>query len=79
MLSEGIPPGAIQMPPDGRPIFLLADRPTTGGYPKFAFFASIDTRLIAQSPPGTKLRFRKITAEEGRKLVREARMALREL
>ena len=73
MLSEGVSPGTIQIPPEGRPIFLMADRPTTGGYPKFAFFASIDTRIIAQSPPGTKLRFRKITAAEGRKLIRDAR------
>jgi allophanate hydrolase subunit 2 len=77
MQSEGIPPGTIQLPPDGKPIFLMADRPTTGGYPKLAFFASIDTRVIAQSPPGTRLHFKRITAEEGRRLIKEARDALK--
>jgi antagonist of KipI len=76
MLSEGIPPGTIQLPPDGKPIFLMADRPTTGGYQKLAFFASIDTRLIAQSPPGTRLKFEKVTPEEARRSIREMRAAL---
>ncbi|MCE9584325.1 MAG: 5-oxoprolinase/urea amidolyase family protein [Planctomycetes bacterium] len=76
MLSEGISPGTIQLPPDGKPIFLMADRPTTGGYQKLAFFASIDTRLIAQSPPGTKLRFKKVTSDEARTVIREMRAAL---
>ncbi len=76
MLSEGIPPGTIQLPPDGKPIFLMADRPTTGGYQKLAFFASIDTRIIAQSPPGTRLKFHQVTSAEARKAIREMRAAL---
>jgi len=71
LFSEGIPPGAIQLPPDGRLIFLLADRPTTGGYRKVAFFASVDQRVITQSPPLRKLRLRRISAEEARKLIAE--------
>jgi len=74
--SEGIPPGTIQLPPDGRLIFLLADRPTTGGYQKVAFFASVDGRLIAQSPPGAKLTLRKIEATEARRLYCEREEAI---
>lgn len=79
MASEGIPPGTIQLPPDGHPIFLMADRPTTGGYAKLAFFASIDTRVIAQSPPGAKLKFQRITGDEARRLIREARETIDEV
>lgn len=76
MLSEGVPPGTIQLPPEGKPIFLMADRPTTGGYQKLAFFASIDTRVIAQSPPGTRLKFHRVTGDEARRAIREMRAAL---
>src|SRR5206468_2738796 len=54
--SEGAPPGTIQLPPDGRAIFLLAERPTTGGYEKAGFVASVDLRLVAQLPPGARVR-----------------------
>lgn len=76
LMSEGLPPGTIQLPVDGKPIFLMADRPTTGGYPKLGFFASIDTRVIAQCPPGTRIRFEKIAASRARELIREARQVL---
>jgi len=69
LFSEGVPPGTIQLPPDGRLIFLLADRPTTGGYRKLAFFASVDQRVIAQSPPRRRLTFRRVTAGESRRLL----------
>ncbi len=74
--SEGIPAGTVQLPPDGRPIALLAERPTTGGYRKLAFIASVDLRLIAQLPPGARLRLVPIEAAEGRRLVRAEREAL---
>ena len=54
--SEGLVPGAIQVPPDGRPILLLADHPTTGGYPVIAVVHSEDIALAAQLRPGARLR-----------------------
>ena len=57
LLSEGLVPGAVQVPPDGQPILLLADHPTTGGYPVVAVVVSEDLRLAAQLRPGLRLRF----------------------
>jgi len=57
LLSEGLVPGAIQVPPDGRPILLLADHPTTGGYPVIAVVISDDQPIAAQLRPGQQLRF----------------------
>jgi allophanate hydrolase subunit 2 len=55
--SEGMVEGAIQVPPDGRPIVMLADHPATGGYPVIAVVDPADVRLVAQRPPGAELRF----------------------
>ena len=54
---EGLVLGAVQVPPHGRPIVLLADHPVTGGYPVVAVVHADDVRLVAQSRPGTVLRF----------------------
>jgi biotin-dependent carboxylase-like uncharacterized protein len=55
--SEGLVSGAIQVPADGQPIILLADHPTTGGYPVIAVIDSADLALAAQLRPGVQLRF----------------------
>lgn len=55
--SEGLVSGAIQVPSDGRPILLLADHPTTGGYPVMAVVTADDLRLAAQLRPGQQCRF----------------------
>ena len=56
--SEGVVPGSIQVPPDGRPIVMLADGPTTGGYPKIATVVAGDVARLAQLVPGTgRVRF----------------------
>ncbi|MEO8969563.1 MAG: allophanate hydrolase subunit 2 family protein, partial [Solirubrobacteraceae bacterium] len=60
--SEGIVPGAVQVPPAGQPIVLLADHPTTGGYPVLGVVAEGDLDRVAQLPPGGRLRFRPVTA-----------------
>lgn len=57
LLSEGIVEGAVQVPPDGQPIVMLADHPTTGGYPVIAVVDPADLRLVAQRPPGATVRF----------------------
>jgi KipI family sensor histidine kinase inhibitor len=58
LASEGMVTGALQVPPDGRPILLLADHPVTGGYPVIAVVASADIGLAAQLRPGQRVRFR---------------------
>jgi allophanate hydrolase subunit 2 len=56
--SEGMVPGAIQVPPSGRPTILLADGPVTGGYPVIAVVTDAALDLLAQARPGTRIRFR---------------------
>ncbi|MFD5783701.1 biotin-dependent carboxyltransferase family protein [Streptomyces sp. NPDC126933] len=55
--SEGLVTGAVQVPPDGRPLVFLADHPTTGGYPVVAVVAERDLPAAAQAAPGTPVRF----------------------
>ncbi|MFF0140880.1 biotin-dependent carboxyltransferase family protein [Streptomyces sp. NPDC005227] len=55
--SEGMVLGAVQVPPDGRPLVFLADHPTTGGYPVIAVVRETDLPAAAQAVPGTPVRF----------------------
>jgi biotin-dependent carboxylase-like uncharacterized protein len=57
IVSDGIALGAIQVPGDGRPIVLMADRQSTGGYPKIATIIGPDLGRLAQARPGTTFRF----------------------
>lgn len=61
--SEGLVTGAVQVPHDGRPIVMLADHPTTGGYPVVAVVDPADLDRLAQVRPGDLLRFRRALAE----------------
>lgn len=56
--SEGMAPGALQVPPAGRPVILGADGPVTGGYPVIAVVTDTGRDALAQARPGTTLRFR---------------------
>lgn len=55
--SEGMVLGAVQVPPDGRPVVFLADHPTTGGYPVVAVVEQADLWQCAQLRPGERVRF----------------------
>jgi allophanate hydrolase subunit 2 len=55
--SEGMPSGAVQVPPEGRPVLFLADHPVTGGYPVIGVVADEALPGAAQAPPGTPVRF----------------------
>ncbi|HUH59409.1 MAG TPA: biotin-dependent carboxyltransferase family protein [Candidimonas sp.] len=68
LLSEPTCFGAVQVPPDGNPIILMADRQTTGGYAKIAHVATVDLPVIAQCMPGEALRFTEITLAQGQQL-----------
>ena len=71
IISDGIPPGAIQVPGHGQPIVMLSDRQTTGGYAKIATVASVDLPRLGQTKPGDRIRFTAITRAEAVALLRE--------
>ncbi|MGG6313372.1 biotin-dependent carboxyltransferase family protein [Paenibacillus macerans] len=64
MISSAVTMGTVQVPPDGNPIILMADRQTTGGYPKIAQVASTDLPLLAQANLGARVSFKLISLEE---------------
>ena len=65
ILSDGMVPGAVQVPPDGRPIVMLADGPTTGGYPKVATVVGDDLSRLGQLVPGEgEVRFEVVRLED---------------
>lgn len=70
MISEGVTVGTLQVPPDGRPILLMADRQTTGGYPRIAQVVTVDISALAQVKPGDSLRFREVSLAEAQDLIR---------
>lgn len=73
-ISDAVAPGCIQVPGEGQPIIMMADRQTTGGYPKLATIISADLPALAQRRPGDKLRFEEIgldAAREARRLLRD--------
>ena len=61
--SDGIAPGSIQVPGNGQPIVLLADRQTTGGYPKIATVISADIPALGRFPIGARIAFELVTLE----------------
>lgn len=67
--SEGTAPGAVQITAEGQPIVLLAERPTTGGYPKIATVAAADLGLLVRTAPGRHVRFERITVTDARRLL----------
>jgi antagonist of KipI len=77
LLPEGIAPGAIQVPADGRPIVLGCDHPTTGGYAKIATVIAADLWRLGQAKPGDRLHFAAVEVEEARALYRRQEELLR--
>jgi antagonist of KipI len=75
MVSSGVATGTLQLPPDGSLILLMADRQTTGGYPRLGEVASVDLPKAAQLRPGETARFSPVSLEEAQALYlrREAR------
>ena len=70
MLSAPVATGTLQLPPGGAPILLMADRQTTGGYPRLGEVATVDLPAAAQLRPGEALRFRPAAAAEALDLLR---------
>ena len=65
--TDGMVLGAVQVPPDGQPIAMLADRATTGGYPKIGTIVGADIPRLAQLMPGDRLRFDAVDLDEARR------------
>lgn len=68
IITDGIAFGSIQVPTNGQPIIMLADRQSTGGYTKIGTVISVDLPKIAQSVPGYKVRFVRVGVELAQKL-----------
>jgi antagonist of KipI len=68
LISDGVAFGTVQLPPGGAPIVLMADRQTTGGYPRIGEVASIDLPLIAQLKPADRLHFRFVSLDDAQRM-----------
>lgn len=78
IISDGIVLGAVQVPADQQPIVMMADRQTTGGYPKIAVVVSADIPLLAQCLPGqSHIRFRQTGVEEAQQRYRQMMAGIR--
>ena len=71
LLSEAVAPGTLQVPPNGKPILLLGDCQTIGGYPKIAHVITVDMPIAAQLFPGDLVRFHEVSLAEAQELLRE--------
>ena len=76
IVSDGTPLGAVQVPGDGRPMVLLADRGTTGGYAKIATVIGPDISGLAHAMPGDTLTFKSVTVDEAHAILREQEAVL---
>ena len=79
IISDGIAFGSVQVPSHGKPIILLSDRQTTGGYAKIATVISVDLPKLAQCKTDNKVRFKAVTVEEAQQLLLDEVAGLNEL
>jgi antagonist of KipI len=71
LISEAVAPGTIQVPPSGKPILLLGDCQTIGGYPKIAHVITVDLGIAAQFRAGDGVRFPEVTLQDAHRLLME--------
>jgi allophanate hydrolase subunit 2 len=64
MVSQPVACGSVQVPPDGQPIVLMAERQTLGGYPQIGHVISVDLPKLAGAWPGTRVKFLEVSREE---------------
>lgn len=79
LMSHGIMPGTIQVPPSGGPVIQLAEANTCGGYPKFAHVIEPDLWKLAQAPSGSTIRFEVIGRAEAIEAIRRQALGIRRL
>ena len=77
IISDGAVFGSIQVPADGQPIILMADRQTTGGYTKIATVITPDLPILAQMGPGEMIQFEIISVEAAQAVYKEYCAVLR--
>ncbi|ANB58968.1 hypothetical protein GFC29_1144 [Anoxybacillus sp. B7M1] len=68
IVSEAVTFGTVQVPASGDPIVLMADRQTTGGYPRIAQVLAVDLPILAQARPGDRIRFQPSSWQEAQRL-----------
>jgi len=71
IVSDGLLPGAIQVPKNGKPILIMRDAQTTGGYPKIAVASTPDVDALGQAKPNDTIEFSKVTIQEAHGKMRE--------
>jgi antagonist of KipI len=71
LISESVAPGTIQVPPSGKPILLLGDCQTIGGYPKIAHVITVDLGIAAQLCAGNAVRFCEVALQDAHRLLLE--------
>jgi len=71
LISEAVAPGTIQVPPSGKPILLLGDCQTIGGYPKIAHVITVDLGIAAQLRAGDGVRFFEVSLQDAHRLLFE--------
>jgi antagonist of KipI len=71
LISEGVAAGTIQVPPSGKPILLLGDCQTIGGYPKIAHVITVDLGIAAQLRAGDAVRFSEVSLQDAHTLLIE--------
>jgi antagonist of KipI len=76
LVSEGVVPGTVQLPPSGDPIVLMAEAPTVGGYPRIAHVIEVDRPRLAQRRPGERVRFVEVSLGEAQTRYLERERAL---
>ena len=79
IISDGIVAGSVQIPSSGKPIIMMADRQTTGGYAKIATVITSDLPLLAQLRPGGSLRFEKVDLQYAVKRIKQDNKLLKKL
>jgi antagonist of KipI len=76
LISEAVAPGTIQVPPSGKPILLLGDCQTIGGYPKIAHVITVDLGIAAQFRAGDGVRFFEVSLQDAHRLLLERKRDL---
>ncbi|MGN7471204.1 biotin-dependent carboxyltransferase family protein [Brevibacillus sp. SAFN-007a] len=79
LISAAVSAGTIQVPPNGQPIMLLADRQTVGGYPKIAHVATVDLPIVAQLRPGDRVQFQEVSLREAQQALYKQESELRQI
>ena len=69
LISEAVAPGTVQVPPNAKPILLLGDCQTIGGYPRLAHIVTVDMAIAAQLRASDSVRFREVSLVEAHRLL----------